>query len=195
MQGTDRAGGTGGTAREGNLPEIVLEITRGRAKHKNRHVRSSAFLIGTAPDCDLVLGDPRFDPLHSYLFVSPTRVTIRQLGFGPPLCVDGRQVAWAALADLDRLQLGTYEFQVRIEWPQGNPDAGHRSSATRETLPVEFDRERATERLLRDVEQYTDVPRLSLYVGDDQHETGERAPPPSAVDPRAWRQTPKKASF
>jgi hypothetical protein len=171
-----------------------LEITHGRAKHKNRHVRSSAFLIGSAPDCDLVLGDPRFDPVHSYVFVSPTRVTIRQLGFGPPLCVDGRQVAWAALADLDRLQMGTYEFQIRIEWPQGNPDIGQRGGATQETLAHEFDRDRATERLLRDVEQHTDVPRLSLFVGDDQHETDEQVLPLSTVDPRAWRQTPKKAS-
>ena len=49
--------------------------------------------------------------------------------------------------------------------------------------------------LLRDVEQYSEVPRLSLFVGDDQHEPEAPVLPLSTVDPRAWRQPPKKASF
>lgn len=192
MQGTDRAGGSDAAAREFDLPKIIREITRGRAKYKSREVRSSAFLIGAAPDCDLVLGDPRFDPVHSYRFVSPRRVTIRQLGFGPALCVDGRPTSWAALSDLDRLQIGPYKFQVRIEWP--GVGAGNSTGGKRERLPFPIDYELATERLLRDVEQYSDAPRLSLFKGDEAYETAERLPCRSLTDRAAWRRPQIRAS-
>jgi len=194
MQGTDRQGESDGAAREFELPKIVLEITRGRAKHKRRAVRSSAFLIGTAPDCDLVLGDPRFDPVYSYVFVSQRRVTIRQLGFGPALCVDGRPTPWATLSDLDWLQMGPYEFQVRIEWPRDNADVRN-SGEERDSRSVGIDDERATERLLRDVERYSDVPRLTLFVGDEEYETAECRPRRSRTDPAAWRPPQIRASL
>ncbi|MEX0676281.1 MAG: FHA domain-containing protein [Pirellulales bacterium] len=195
MQGNDRRGGSDRTTREFDLPKITLEITRGRANHKTREVRSAAFLIGTAPDCDLVLGDPRFDPVHSYVFASPSRVTIRQLGQGPRLCVGGRPVSWAALSNLDRLQLGPYEFQVRIEWPKGHPDAGHPGGVVRETLPLPIDDDRATERLLRDVEQFSGAPRLSLFVGDDEHQTDDRVSHQMRLDRGTCRPSQKRASF
>ena len=42
------------------LPTVELEIMRGQARRRVRRVAAPIFLIGTANDCDLVLGDPRF---------------------------------------------------------------------------------------------------------------------------------------
>src|SRR4051812_475198 len=41
-----------------SLPPVQLEITRGRAKFKLRRVVGRVYLIGTANDSDMVLGDP-----------------------------------------------------------------------------------------------------------------------------------------
>lgn len=194
MQTTERRGGTEQAVGELELPHVVLEITRGRAKHKRRDVRAAAFLIGTAPDCDLVLGDPRFDALYGYLFVQPGRVAIRHLGQGPPLCVGGRTVTWASLADADHLQMGPYEFQVRIQWPQAQADAEPAGGRREETGPAPIDCDAAGERLLRDVEGFSAVPRLTLFTGDGQCEIEDHAPRTMAVARAAWGQFQKKAS-
>lgn len=195
MHRIERAGQTERSAGEQDRPKIVLEITRGRAKHKIRQIRSAAFTIGTAPDCDLVLADPRFDEMHSYVLVGQDRVTIRQLGVGPELCVGGRPVAWASLEDLDKLQMGSYEFQVRIEWPPGHAGAGVAGERKAETLPATLARDAAIERLLLDVQQYSAQPRLSLFVGDGQHETERRETRSKPARRGAWQPTQKKASF
>ena len=78
---------------------------------------AKAFLIGTAKDCDLVLGDGRFPEVHAA--GGPTGVTVRWLGDGPELTVNGRQALLSApLADGDLLKAASYEFRVRIRWPQ-----------------------------------------------------------------------------
>jgi hypothetical protein len=195
MHRIERAGEPEQSAGEQDRPKIVLEITRGRAKHKIREVRAAAFLIGTAPDCDLVLSDPRFDELHSYVLVSQDRVTIRRLGRGPELRVGGRPVAWASLENLDTLQMGPYEFQVRIEWPPGHVGAGVAGEGPADTLPVTMARDGAIERLLLDVEQYSEQPRLSLFVGDGQYETDRRATRSKPAHRAAWQSSQKKASF
>ena len=41
------------------LPRVEIEILRGRARDLVREVTFPVFLIGTADDCDLVLGDAR----------------------------------------------------------------------------------------------------------------------------------------
>lgn len=191
MQETHRAVRTDGAAGRTALPRIVLEIARGRAKHKSRPVRSTAFLIGTAPDCDLVLADPQFDTVHSYLLVQPTRVTIRHLGAGPPLRVDGCEVAWRELDDRSRLQMGSYEFQVRIEWPESITD---RSAGNAAAAQPEHPYDDTTERQSREVAQIASPPRLSVFVGDDPQAPGRQPQPLSASDPGMWRQS-RQASY
>jgi hypothetical protein len=105
------------------LPEVELEILRGRARRRFRPVSGPAFLIGTAPDSDLVLGDPQFPDAHCYLLVSTAGVGVRWLGIGPALSVDGRPVMdRAPLDDGDLLETGPYQFRVIIR---------HRGRATR----------------------------------------------------------------
>jgi pSer/pThr/pTyr-binding forkhead associated (FHA) protein len=108
--------------------QVSLEIVRGRARNKLRLVEARAFLIGSATDCDLVLGDPHFPPVHAYLLRSPQTTTIRWLGSGPALSVNDREaIESEPLADQDLIRTGPYEFRVHIELTGGSP--GPRSSA------------------------------------------------------------------
>src|SRR5262245_25178845 len=84
-------------------PDVALEITRGRVQQRIRPVQRSVFLIGTANDCDLVLGDLTFPEAYAYLFIQGTKVSIRRLGSGPELTVAGEAVEMAELFDGDRV--------------------------------------------------------------------------------------------
>ncbi len=97
------------------LPHVTLEIIRGQARERVRHVTTPAFLIGSAPDCDLVLGDPQFPQVYAYLIVHTGGVLIRHLGFDPELTVNGEDASREALRDGDHLRLGPYEFVVGIQ--------------------------------------------------------------------------------
>lgn len=104
-------------------PRIEVEITRGRARYRRRPVYPRAYLIGTAADCDLVLGDARFPNVHAYLLRGPRSATIRWLGEGPELmvndCVAHESVR---LGDQDLLRTACYEFRIHLSWPHGHPD-------------------------------------------------------------------------
>ncbi|MBI3836314.1 MAG: hypothetical protein HY288_00075 [Planctomycetia bacterium] len=147
-------------------PKVELEITRGRAQQRVREVRGAAFLIGTASDCDLVLGDPQFAEVHSYLLLSPTRVTVRHLGFGPGLSVAGQDVTWATLRHNDELRTGPYEFRVRIHWPARQLTGPIGSEAHQAPLATRAtDHRRVADKLMSDIRADSYPPlRLSLYV-------------------------------
>jgi len=108
-----------------NLPEVDLEITRGRAKSKLRRVESTVYLIGSAEDCDLVLGDTQFGQVHCYLLRTPEKVSIRRVGGGPEITIDGSHVDNATVRDGSRLRTGPYEFKLHVRWP-----AGHEGEST-----------------------------------------------------------------
>jgi len=97
------------------LPTVQLQICRGRAANTVRPVQVPVFLIGTAWDCDMVLGDPQFPEVHTYLFVNQGGVSVRHLGVGPELTVNGTPVHTAQLHDGDRLGLGSYELAVQVQ--------------------------------------------------------------------------------
>jgi hypothetical protein len=111
----------GGTKHE--LPLVELEILRGRAQNRVRPVKVPAFLIGSALDCDLVLGDHRFPEAHSYLLLSASEVALRWLGVGPEVSVNGKTIQRARLRDGDHLQLGPYEFRISIRLREATPDS------------------------------------------------------------------------
>jgi len=113
------------------LPRVDLEITRGRARHKLRQVTVRAYLIGRANDCDLVLSDPRFGDVHAYLFRDPHRVSIRWLGCGPEVTVNGQLVdRLVQLEDQDCIRTGPYEFKMHLH--REIPDPGGRRSSVAE---------------------------------------------------------------
>ncbi len=94
---------------------VQLEITRGRVKHRWRNVSRKAFLLGSADDCDLVLGDERFSSVHAYVLRTTEGVTIRWLGEGPELTVNGTPArASSPLSDGDVIRTGMFEFVIHI---------------------------------------------------------------------------------
>jgi hypothetical protein len=116
--------GTSGPHVPLSLPRVELEVTRGRARHPLRRVEQRTYLIGAAPDCDLVLGDLQFADVHAYLLRDARGVTLRWLGQNPELTVNGQVVETAiGLADQDRLRTGPYEFKIHIHWPKGSRQA------------------------------------------------------------------------
>lgn len=94
---------------------ILLEIVRGRARNRYRSVEVPAFLIGTANDCDMVLGDSQFSDVHACLRITPKQVVLRHLGFSPEMTVNGEPVTSRVLQNGDRIRTGPYEFLVHIQ--------------------------------------------------------------------------------
>lgn len=98
-------------------PRVSLEIIRGRVRQRLRKVRGKVFLIGSASDCDLVLGDPSFPEAYAYLFIPPHGVTVRWLGAGPEMYVSGEKAEYAFLRDGDQIAFGPFALLVRIDGP------------------------------------------------------------------------------
>ncbi len=96
-------------------PRVALEITRGRVQQRIRPVRGRVFLIGTASDCDLVLGDLTFPEAYAYLFVQDAHIAVRRLGSGPELLVSGEVVESAEVQNGDKISFGPFEVRVVIE--------------------------------------------------------------------------------
>jgi predicted component of type VI protein secretion system len=93
---------------------VELEILRGHARQRRRPVNVPVYLIGTAEDCDLVLGDPAIPEVHTYLYLRAEGVTIRTLGAAPKLKLEGIEVETARLRDGDRFAIGPFAFRVHI---------------------------------------------------------------------------------
>ena len=94
---------------------MILEIRRGRAAHLHRPVREPLFLVGTSPDCDMVLGDAQFASVHFYLLSRNGHTSLRRVVSAPELTVNGKELPSAILSDGDRIRTGSYEFLVRNE--------------------------------------------------------------------------------
>ena len=101
-----------------SLPVVELEIAQGEARSLTRQVQGPVYLIGTAADCDLVLGDLQFPEVFAYLFLTERGVSLRRLGAGPVLTVNGRLTQSTPLLDGDVLSMGRYQFCLRIQWIQ-----------------------------------------------------------------------------
>ena len=97
------------------LPDrAYLEITRGTAKRPMRSVREPVYLIGRSHDCDLVLGDAQFGDVPAYLFPNGDQLSLRWLGDGPEVTVNGEKSMSTVLHDEDRIRTGPFEFFVHI---------------------------------------------------------------------------------
>lgn len=115
---------------DSKLPQRVeLEIVRGQAQRRRRPVISPAFLIGSSCECDLVLGAAQFAEVYVCLVVRRSDVTVRQVGEGPAMLINGRSATDAKLRDGDRLVAGPFEFIVHI-----TPTLGTVASTT---VPIE----------------------------------------------------------
>ena len=106
------------------LPRVDVIIGRGVAQQRTRTITPPVFVIGTNPECDLVLTDPQFADHHAYIMVAEDRVMLRHLGGSPEITVNQRIVRWSELVHGDRLRMGPYEFTIRI-WPIGEAQIGN----------------------------------------------------------------------
>jgi predicted component of type VI protein secretion system len=143
--------------------QVQLEILRGRAKNKIRRVEVPVFLIGSAHDCDLVLADASFPEVHTYLYVNRGGVSVRRLGEGPQIRVDGQEVQASPIVDGQTLHVGPFEFAVRIQQgaqklPRGTAAPVASPAAT---APRMSDRERESRALVR---SFLDDVRAALRV-------------------------------
>jgi hypothetical protein len=105
------------------LPRVDVIIGRGVAQQRVRTVTPPVFVIGTNPECDLVLTDEQFADHYAYIMVSEDRVMLRHLCVSPEITVNRRLVRWSELVHGDRLRMGPYEFWLRI-WPIGTAQIG-----------------------------------------------------------------------
>jgi hypothetical protein len=166
---------------------VWLEIRRGRARNLVRQVNSAVYLIGSARDCDLVLADAQFPQAYAYLFVNPTGVTVRRLGSGPDLTVNGDAVEATRVEDGDRIRTGPFEFCLRIDKPT-LPAVSTEGCEPRQRDGQQRQRraQRRVQHLLADIRHAIFPPKIGLriYVGSDQpaHPT---APPDLRVHGRA----------
>jgi hypothetical protein len=119
-------------AARGRNPFVLLEIRRGSARRRLRPVPGPVFLIGASAECDLVLADPQFPETHAYLLVSDQGVSLRHLGIGPEITVNGRAVEAVELLDGDRLRTGPYEFRMHVVLPPDGPGASDAAQARRQ---------------------------------------------------------------
>jgi len=117
-------------------PRVFLEITRGRVRERLRQIPRKVFLIGSASDCDLVVGDLQFPEAYAYVFVSGTEVSIRRLGSGPVLVVGGEQVESAELFHGDLIEMGQFELRVVIDHP---PRRGRTDRSSHDWQPQDAD--------------------------------------------------------
>jgi hypothetical protein len=99
---------------------IELEIVRGLAQQRRRAIEGPGFLIGTSCECDLVLRAAQFSEVYACLVVSPSQVSMRQVGDGPAILINGQPAGDAALRDGDRIVAGPFEFIVHITPPSEN---------------------------------------------------------------------------
>ncbi|MGY8770775.1 MAG: FHA domain-containing protein [Pirellulales bacterium] len=97
-----------------SMLEVELEICRGRSEKNIRKFESPVFVIGSALDCDLVLGDPQFPECYTYIYVQHSAVSLRKMPEGPDLSVNGVVLEQTLLHDGDWIRCGPFEFRISI---------------------------------------------------------------------------------
>lgn len=178
---------------------VELEILRGRVKQRIRPILNPAYLIGMAVDCDLVLGDPQFPEVHTYIRISDAGVTLRHLGFAPALTINGETAAQQKLEHGDRIRTGPFEFLVHIH-PQasGDDDDSDRSRTLR--VPAALDRvedevgSALVQQLLAEIRRELEpAAKLKLFVAPESS-ADSKLPPSASSHPQEPRHAYARSS-
>jgi pSer/pThr/pTyr-binding forkhead associated (FHA) protein len=70
-----------------------VTIGTGEGQGLSVHVEGERFLVGTGPECQLILGDPKAAPLHAYFEVGEGgRVALHDLGSEQGTFVNGERI-------------------------------------------------------------------------------------------------------
>ncbi len=95
------------------VPDLCLEICRGRTRHPQRPISTDGYLIGAGDVCDLRLGGDGIPAQHSMIHVDSGEYWLDALATGPEVKVNGQPTNRTVIHEGDRIQIGVFEFVVR----------------------------------------------------------------------------------
>ena len=90
-----------------------LRISRGQARQSERAIEVPVFTLGSAGDCDLILGDQQFPELYAYILRTHDGYQLRCLAVEPILTVNAEVTLLTKLQNGDRIRCGPYEFHFQ----------------------------------------------------------------------------------
>ncbi|WP_158261255.1 MULTISPECIES: FHA domain-containing protein [Pirellulaceae] len=100
-------------AGQGRRSGASLRIARGQVNQREREIEVPVFTLGSAGDCDLVLGDEQFPELYAYILRTHDGYRLRCLVAEPILTVNAEDMVIKQLEDGDRIRCGPYEFHFQ----------------------------------------------------------------------------------
>ena len=125
-----------------------VTVGSGEGKGVGVRVEGERFLVGTAPECQLMVGDPKVSPLHAYFEVRDGHVTIHDLGSDAGTYVDGERIdAGREVKGGEEIRVGDTLLVPTVDEPEPvGAAAGQRAAAVRveregQTVEVLPDRE------------------------------------------------------
>lgn len=95
---------------EGSYARLVFQGSDGQSIEKN--VLRYTTLIGAAPTCNIQLLDPAISTVHCILTLEAGRLCARDLRSQSGTRLNGHTIQAAVLSDGDRLQVGSFTFDV-----------------------------------------------------------------------------------
>src|SRR3954447_4154603 len=100
-----------------------VTIGSGEGKGLSVHVEGERFVIGSGEECQLMLGDPKVDPLHAYFEVDGDgRVELHDLGSEGGTFVDGRRIDGSrSIHGGEEVRLGGTVLLPTLERPEDPP--------------------------------------------------------------------------
>jgi DNA-binding NtrC family response regulator len=94
------------------VDDAELRVDIGNDKGKRCPLGHESLLIGSAPDCQLVLHDDTVSARHAEISLTPAGLVVRDLGAKNGTRLDGIRIDRAPLFDGAKLQLGTTRITV-----------------------------------------------------------------------------------
>lgn len=98
---------------EGRRSAASLRISRGLVNQREREIEVPVFTLGSAADCDLILGDEQFPELYAYILRTHDGYRLRCLTAEPILTVNAEDIVATQLQNGDRIRCGPYEFHFQ----------------------------------------------------------------------------------
>jgi predicted component of type VI protein secretion system len=80
----------------------------------------NSYVIGSSPECDLILNDPSIDPLHCGVILEKGVVTVWDLGSNSGVRLNGNLITQEILKVGDIMTLGTLDLNVRFQLRRPN---------------------------------------------------------------------------
>src|SRR6476469_1398107 len=115
-----------------------VTVGAGEVKGLSVRVEGERFLIGSGAECQLMLGDPKVEPLHAYLEADGDgKVELHDLGSDSGTFVGGERVAGSrVLRDGEELRVGDTLLIAMLEDPAREAAANQDGSESEDVAPA-----------------------------------------------------------